>query len=460
MGRERVIVIGGGVGGYPAALRAARLGAEVTLIEREKIGGVCLNNGCIPTKVFLHSASIYREIKTASVFGLEIEKLEIDFKKLLARKKAVVDRLTGGVASLLKNKNVKVLKGTASFTDSKSIRILETGEVLTGDKFILATGSIPAKLSIGESEDVTLLTSDDLLNTESLPHSLLIIGGGYIGVELGQFFSRMGVKVSIVEMLNRIIPTEDEEISRALEGFLSKEGIRIFTQAKVEKIKRKGKNKRVIFSIPEGKKEIVASEVAQTVGRRPHYLGMNIEKIGLKTEMGRISVNDRMETNIPRIYAVGDVTGGIMLAHVAMAEGECAARNALGYPSSISYLAVPRCIYTSPEVACVGLTEKEAIKERGEVQVSRFPFHAVGKAALTEDTEGMIKIVAGRKYGEILGVHIIGPHATELIGEAVLAMEMEVTVEELAHIIHPHPTLSEGMGEAAMLLSGGALHLP
>jgi dihydrolipoamide dehydrogenase len=460
MGKERVVVIGGGVGGYPAALRAARLGAEVTLIERERIGGVCLNKGCIPTKVFLHSASLYTDIKKASLFGLNTGRLEIDFNKLLARKKAVVDRLTGGVASLLKNKNVKVLKGTASFTDSKSIRIEETGEVLKGDKFILATGSIPARLSIDGGETVPLLTSDDLLNIESLPSTLLIIGGGYIGVELGQFFSRMGVEVSIVEMLDRIIPTEDQEISQALEGFLSKEGMHIHTQAKVEKIRKDGKNKAVTFSTPEGKKEMMASEIAQTVGRRPYYSGTNIEKIGLKTESGRITVNDRMETSIPHIYAVGDVIGGIMLAHVAMAEGECAARNAMGIPSTLSYLAVPRCIYTSPEVACVGLTEKEARNQKGEVQVSRFPFHAVGKASLTEDLEGMIKIVAGKKYGEILGVHIIGPHATELIAEAVLAIEMEVTVEELAHIIHAHPTLSEGMGEAAMLLSGGALHLP
>jgi len=460
MNGKRVIVIGGGVGGYPAALCASRLGANVTLIEREKIGGVCLNKGCIPTKVLLHSASILREIKRASLFGLNTEKIEIDLHRLLDRKKTIVDRLTGGVTSLLKNKNVKVLKGTASFTDSKSVRIAETGEVLTGDKFILATGSIPATLSIGGSENISLLTSDDLLNMDFFPTSLLIIGGGYIGVELGQFYSRMGVKVSILEMLDRIIPTEDEEISRALEGFLSKEGITIFTQAKIEKITKDGKDKRVIFLTPEGAKEIRTSEVAQTVGRRPHYSGMNVDKIGLKREMGRITVNDRMETNIPHIYAVGDVTGGIMLAHVAMAEGECAARNALGYPSSVSSLAIPRCIFTSPEVASVGLTEKEAIREKGEVQVSCFPFHAVGKASLIEETEGMIKIVAGKKYGEILGFHIIGPHATELISEAVLAIEMEVTVDELAHIIHPHPTLSEGLGEAAMVLSGGALHLP
>ena len=460
MERERVVVVGGGVGGYAAALRAARLRAEVTLVEKEKIGGVCLNKGCIPTKILLHSASLYTEVKRASIFGLDAEKLNIDFSRILARKKTIVDKLTGGVASLLKNKKVRVVNGTAVFADSKSMKILETGEVLTGDKFILATGSIPARLSIDGSDKVPLLTSDELLNMETLPDSLLIIGGGYIGVELGQFFSRMGVRVSIVEMLDRIVPTEDEEISRALEAALSKEGISIFTRTAVEKIKMSGKDRKVILSTPEGKKEITASEVAQTVGRRPHYLDMNIEAIGLRTEKGRIAVNDRMQTGIPHIYAVGDVTGGIMLAHVAMAEAECAARNALGHPASVSYKAVPRCIYTSPEVGCVGLTEKKAVEEKGEVQVSRFPLHAVGKALLMEEAEGMIKIVADKKYGEILGVHIIGPHATELIAEAVLAMELEATVEELAHTIHPHPTVSEGMGEAAMMLSGGALHLP
>ena len=460
MRSEQVIVVGGGVGGYPAALRAARLGADVTLIEKDRMGGVCLNRGCIPTKVFLHSASLYEEVKRASLFGLTAEKLKIDYNGLLARKNTIVNRLTAGVASLLKNKKVKVLKGTAAFTDSNTMKIVETGKVVAGDKFILATGSIPAQLSFPGSADIPLLTSDDLLNMESLPSSLLIIGGGYIGVELGQFYSRMGVKVSIVEMTDRIIPTEDEEISRALEASLSKEGVAILTETTVEKIEKVRNDKKIILSAPGGKKEIITSEVAQSVGRRPHYAGMNIEKIGLETQMGRIKANDKMQTNIPHIYAAGDVTGGILLAHVAMAEGDCAARNALGYLSPLSYRAVPRCIYTSPEVACVGLTEKNAINERGAVQVSRFPFHAIGKASLMEQTEGMIKIVADKQYGEVLGVHIIGPHATELIAEAVLAMELEVTVEELAHTIHPHPTLSEGIGEAAMLLSGGALHLP
>lgn len=460
MSRERVIVVGGGVGGYPAALRAARLGADVTLVEKEKIGGVCLNKGCIPTKTFLHSASLYQEIQRASLFGLTTENLAIDMSRVLARKNSIVDRLTSGVASLLKSKKVKVVTGTAAFTDAKNMKVLETGEVVTGDKFILATGSTPARLSIEGSQHVPILTSDDLLNVESLPGSLVIIGGGYIGVELGQFYSRMGVTVSIVEMLNRIIPTEDEEIARALQAALSKEGISILTETTVEQIEKNGKNKRLVLSGPDGKKEIITEEVAQSVGRRPYYQGMNIEKIGLKTENGRITVNDRMQTNIPHIYAVGDVIGGIMLAHVAMAEGECAARNAMGFPSSLSYRAVPRCIYTSPEVACVGLTEKDAVEAHGEVLVSRFPFHAIGKAALIDGTDGMVKIVADKTFGEILGVHLIGPHATELIAEAVLAIEMEATVEELAHTIHPHPTLSEGLGEAAMLLSGGALHLP
>lgn len=460
MSKERVIVVGGGVGGYPAALRAARLGADVTLVEKERIGGVCLNKGCIPTKTFLHSASIYQEVKRGSVFGLATEKLTIDFRRVLARKKTVVDRLTAGVTNLLKSKRISVVNGTAAFRDASSLEILETGEVISGDKFILATGSIPAQVSFDGSKNVPLFTSDDLLDMNSLPESLLLIGGGYIGVELGQFFSRMGVKVYIVEMLNRIIPTEDEEMSQALEGCLAKEGIAILTQTTVEKIEKDRKDTKVILSTPEGKKEIVASEVAQSVGRRPHYVGMNVEKIGLSIERGKISVNDRMPTNIPHIYAAGDVTGGIMLAHVAMVEGECAARNALGHPHGISHRAVPRCIYTSPEVACVGLTEQDAMQQRGAVQVSRFPFYAIGKALLMEETQGMVKIVADKKHGEILGVHIIGPHATELIAEAVLAMEMEVTVEELAHTIHPHPTLSEGLGEAAMLLSGGALHLP
>jgi len=460
MKRISVTVVGGGVGGYSAALRAARLGADVTLIEKENLGGVCLNKGCIPSKVLLHSASIYHEVKRASLFGLSTEKLKIDLSAVLVRKKAVVERLRAGVASLLRNGNIKVVRGTAAFSDANTMTILETGEVLSADKFILATGSVPVRLSIEGSDEVGLLTSDDLLSPESLPASLLIIGGGYIGVELGQFYSRLGVNVTIVEMQDRIISTEDEEISRALEASLSKEGMSIFTSSAAEKIGKDGENKNVTISCPDGKKKILAAQVAQTVGRKPDYLDLNIDKACLKAEMGRIRVDETMRTNVPHIYAVGDVTGGIMLAHVAMAEGECAARNAMGHSSVVSYRAVPRCVYTSPEIACVGLSERSAIEQTGDVEVSRFPLHASSRASITEETGGMVKIVASKKHGEVLGVHIIGPHATELIAEAAFAMEMEATVEELANTIHPHPTLSEALREAAMVLSGGATHLP
>ncbi|MDQ7783912.1 MAG: dihydrolipoyl dehydrogenase [Desulfomonilaceae bacterium] len=460
MNKERVLVVGGGVGGYPAALRAARLGANVTLIEKEKIGGVCLNKGCIPTKVLLHCASLYEEFKRASIFGLITDEVRIDYGKVSARKNAIVARLAAGVKSLLNAKNVSMITGTAVFRDSNRLEILETGEVLTGDKIILATGSVPAQLPVSGNNDIRLLTSDDLLTLEEPSRSLLIVGGGYIGVELGQFFGRMGVDVTIVEMLDRVVPTEDAEIGKALEASLSKEGIKILTRTTVKSIEKSGGDKKVILAAPDGVKEIVVSEVAQTIGRRPNCSGMNVERIGLRTEMGRIPVNDKMQTNVPHVYAVGDVIGGIMLAHVAMAEGECAARNAMGVPNSMSYRAVPRCVYTSPEVACVGLTEQAAVESRGAVQIGRFPLHAVGKAALEEQTDGMIKIVADKRHDEVLGVHIIGPHATELIAEAVLAIEMEATVEELAHAIHPHPTVSEGIGEAAMMLAGGAVHLP
>jgi len=459
MGPPRLMVIGGGVAGYPAALRAARLGAEVTLIEKKNLGGVCLNQGCIPTKVFLHTASIFWEMKRASLFGVNIHKGEVDFPVLLERKKKVIDRLRAGVESLLKSKRVKVVQGTASFVEPRKVKIQETGEVLSADKMIIATGSVPSRIPIPGGEKISLLTSDDLLEVKSLPPSLVIIGGGYIGVEFGQFFSRLGTRVSIIEVLDRLIPTEDSEISQGMRKILEKEGIQIFTESRVEKILVTGEEKKVVFSSPAGSYEVQAREVALTVGREPFMAGLGWERIGLKTEKGRIVVNERMETNIPHLYAAGDVTGGLMLAHKAMAEGERAAWNALGIPSASGRAAIPRCVYTSPEVACVGLTEEQA-REKEEIQVSRFPFRAVGKASLMEETEGMIKIVAGRRHGEILGVHILGPHATDLISEASLAMELEATVEELAQTIHPHPTLAEGMGEAAMLLRGGAIHLP
>lgn len=457
---EKVVVIGGGVGGYAAALRASRLGARVTLIEKEKIGGVCLNKGCIPTKVLLHSSSLLHEIRRADLFGLDVGGVAVDYGRIQARKNEVVEKLTGGVAGLLRAGKVRLIEGTATFADAGTVRIEGSGETVPADRVIVATGSVPARLAIPGSDTVAMLTSDDLLALDAVPESLIMVGGGYIGVELGQFFARMGTRVTIVEMRKAIVPTEDADIARTLAASLSREGIAILTGASVEKVEKAGGANKVTLKTSAGRREIEAAEIAQTVGRTPNFRGLGLERIGVTCANGAIAVNERMQTSVPHIYAVGDVTGGILLAHVAMAEAECAAANALGRQAAMSYRAVPRCIYTAPEIGCVGLTEEQVRAERGEVRVSRFPLRATGKALLMGKPDGMIKIVADSVHGEILGVHIIGPHATEMIAESVLAIGMECTVEELAHAIHPHPTVSEGIGEAAMMLAGGALHLP
>lgn len=455
----KIIVIGGGVAGYPAALRAARLGAQVVLIERDKLGGVCLNWGCVPTKALLQSAEVYSTVKRASTFGVKAEKISIDFPAMMRRKEGVVRQLTTGIEKLLKDKKVEIIRGTATFSDQKTLKIMETGQIIQGDKVIIATGSVPIRPDIGGIDGPHVMTSNDILSAMSLPKSVLIIGGGYIGVELGQLLSRLGVRVIIVEILSRILPTEDEDVGEALKKRLEDEGITIYISSTVEKVEPGKEMAAVTYSTPEEKKTVRVEKVIVTVGRRPYTEGLGLEKIGIKVDNDRIIVNNRMKTNIPGIYAIGDAVGGIMLAHMAMVEGECAARNAMGIDSEIDYGVVPRCIYTFPEIGAVGMTEREA-QERYPITVSRFPLHANSKANILGETHGMVKIIAEEEDGEILGVHIVGPNATDLISEAVFAMEMEATVEELAHTIHPHPTLSEAFGEAAQVLSGGAIHLP
>jgi dihydrolipoamide dehydrogenase len=456
---KKIIVIGGGIGGYPAALRAARLGAQVVLIERDKLGGVCLNWGCVPTKTLLQSAEIYSTVKRAPSFGVKAESISIDFAAMMRRKEGVVRQLTSGVEKLLKDKKVEIIRGTATFSDQKTIKIMETGKIIQGDKVIIATGSVPTKPDIPGIDGPNIMTSDDILSTKSLPKGVLIIGGGYIGVELGQLLSRLGVRVTIVEILSHTVPREDEDVGEALKKRLQEEGIDIYTNSTVEKIEPGKKIATVTYATPEGKKTVRVEKVILASGRRPYAEGLGLEKIGVRVDKDGIIVNNRMETNIPGIYAIGDSIGGIMLAHMAMAEGEYAARNAMGISSEIDYAAVPRCIYSFPEIGAVGMTEGEA-RERYNVKVSRFPLHANSKANILGETHGMVKIIAEEEEGDILGVHIYSPHATDLISEAVFAMEMEATAEELAHVIHPHPTLSEALGEAAQILSGGAIHLP
>ena len=455
----KVTIIGGGVGGYPAAIKAARMGAEVTLIEKDRLGGTCLNRGCIPTKALLHAGEVVHTIQEAGTFGIKCNDYQVDFKAVMKRKSSVVNQLRQGVEGLLKAKKIRIIQGTAELRDTETVQIRETGEKLKSDRILIASGSRPGRISFTGSNGPDVLDSDQVLALKNLPESVVIIGGGVIGVEFAQIFHRLGARVTIIELMDTLVPGTDKEIAQSLEKSIVDSGIDVMTQASVQKISRNKGTCTVHCMLGDQKKTATGKKVILAVGRRPELTDLGAERIGLALENGSLVVNDRMETNIPHIYAAGDVTGGIMLAHVATAESECAVTNALGEESRIHYKAIPSCIYTAPEVASVGLTE-EAARERFDIEVGRFPLYGCGKALVINQTQGMVKIISEKKYGEVLGVHIIGPRATDLIAEAVLGMSMEMTVEELAHAVHPHPTVSEAIMESALSLCGGAIHMP
>jgi len=457
--KKRVTVIGGGVGGYPAAIIASRLGAEVTLIEKDQVGGICLNWGCIPTKSLLQSCQVIRTIEDAETFGITCEGHGFDFKKIMERKNSVVTQLRNGVEKLLEAKKVRVIKGTAALVGPSTVKVAETQEEIKSDNIIIATGSTPQKLDIEGADGPHIWDSNDFLKMKKLPKSVTIIGGGFIGVEFAQILKSLNVDVTILEVMDNLVPGLDKEIALALQKSIVDEGIKVFTNARVEKIAYgRGKNS-VSFLCEDKTHKSAAEKVIFSVGRKPDLAWLDLDRMDLAQAKGALVVNERMETNIPGIYAVGDVVGGVMLAHVAIAEGECAARNAMGQQSTVSYRAIPSCIYTSPEVGSVGLNEEEA-RKGFDIEVGRFSFHGCGKALILNQTYGMVKIISERGSGTVLGVHIIGPHATDMIAEAVLGMSMKMTIEKLADCIHPHPTLSDAVMESAMSLCGGAIHMP
>jgi dihydrolipoamide dehydrogenase len=455
----RIVIIGGGVAGYPAAIRASHMGADVTLIERDALGGTCLNWGCVPTKALLQVASVVRTVKSADLFGIRCHGYEVDFGAVMNRKDAVVSRLTRGVGALLKARKINVVQGTASFVDSKTVQVNETGENIRADAILIATGSKPCRIPVEGINGPDVMDSNQVLSMTSLPTSVVVIGGGVIGVEFAQFLAAMGTRVTILELTPGLVPGVDRELASLLEKRTIMSGIEIVTGAAVRGIVRTGKENVVTYTVGDKTATASADKVILTVGRRPDFSLIDVDRVGVRHENGAIIVDEHMQTNVPGIYAAGDVVGGIMLAHLASAEGECAVANALGRQSAMSYRAVPSCIYTSPEVASVGLTEEQARQTR-DVRVGRFPFRANGKAVVLNELEGMAKIVSDGTSGEVLGVHIIGPHATDLIAEAVLGIRKGMTAADFAHTIHPHPTLSEVIMEAAMTLTGGAIHLP
>jgi len=457
-----VVVVGGGPAGYVAAIRASQLDGKVILIEKDSLGGTCLNRGCVPTKALLHSVGVLESARKGKGCGVDVGDIIIDFAKMMSHKDTVVKTLVSGVQYLMKSNAIEVIKGTGRLISPTEVEV-DSGqkESVRGDRIILTPGSIPSVVPIPGVDGSGVITSDDALRLTEIPQSLLVIGGGAIGVEFATIFAKLGTEVTIVEMLPQIIPTEDLELAKSLKGVLEREGIKIFTGAQVGRIEDDSEgDKLVTVNTGEGEQKLTAELVLVAVGRKPSLEGLGLEGVGIKTERGSIIVNDRMETGVPGIYAAGDAVGGILLAHVASAEGEVAAENALGKDSVMDYRVVPRCIYTMPEIAAVGLTESQAKEEGLDLKVGRFPFSANSKALISGQRDGFVKVLSDAGSGEIYGVHIFGPRATELISEATLAMGMEATVAEISSTIHAHPTLSEAVREAALDAEGMAVHMP
>jgi dihydrolipoamide dehydrogenase len=456
-----VIVIGGGPGGYVAAIRAAQLGAKVLLIEKDELGGTCLHRGCIPTKAMLSDAKLYDHVKSSSVF--KTEGLRVDMKELLLRKNEVVKRLAAGVQFLIKDNGISFSQGMAKFLDAKTIEVesQKGKEQFKGQKIIIATGSVSAQIPNVPIDGKTILTSTEMLNLSSIPKDLLIIGGGVIGVEFACLFNGLGSKVTVIEMLPEIISTEDGEVIRGLATLLKKRKIEIHTETRVKEAKGKKGRSEVVTIDKEGKKILFQAEkTLVAVGRSPYTEGLQLDKIQIGMNGKFIKVNEKMETSLPGIYAIGDVTGRQMLAHKASAEGIVAAENTLGRQSKVDYSKIPNCIYTFPEVASIGLTEKQA-KEKGvQVLIGRFPFQSNGRALATGDSEGFVKVIVEKDLGQIIGVHILGEHATDLIGGPALALALEATAEEMGKTTQPHPTLTEAISEAALDAIKEAIHLP
>ena len=462
MEERAIVIIGGGPAGYVAAIRASQLGGKATLIENDALGGTCLNRGCIPSKSLLHSVELLQSIKNAGQHGISTSEISIDFAKMQARKNRIIATHVAGVQSLLKGNKVEIIKGRAKLAPSMMVEITaEQGQKqgVRAKKVILATGSKPMVLPIpGAGSTSGIINAESILNLESIPESLLMIGGGVIGVEMGTILARLGCKVTIVEMMPHILPIEDAEVTAILARALKDDGIQAYEGTKASRIDDANGKKLVTIANDDSEQKLEVEVVAIGVGYEPNIDGLGLEETGVVFNKSGIQVNERMETSVPNIYAAGDAIGGLMLAYVAMEEGVVAAENAMGKSSTIDYQAVPRCTFTLPELASVGLTEEEAITQGYEIQIGKFPFAANSMATILGERRGLVKIISDKKYGQIVGVHIIGPRATELITEVTLAMKLDATPQELITTIHAHPSLSEAIREAALDITGAAIH--
>jgi dihydrolipoamide dehydrogenase len=465
--RFDLVVIGAGPGGYVAAIRAAQLGKKVACVEKrpgKALGGTCLNVGCIPSKALLDSSEFYTQARHhAAKLGVKLPKVELDLGTMLKRKDEVVKNLTGGVAGLFKKYGVTPVYGTAKLLSPGKVEVGgQDGKATTleANAILLATGSEPATLPSLPIDGKYVVTSTEALNFETVPEHLIVVGAGYIGLELGSVWSRLGSKVTVLEFLPRILPLTDAEIAGMVKKSLEKQGLTFHLEAKVTGAKVEKGKVTVVAQTKDGDLKFEGDRVLVATGRRPLTQGLGLEEAGVKLDKGKVVVDDKFQTNVPGVYAIGDLIHGPMLAHKASEEGIALAEQLAGQPAHVNYDAIPSVIYIWPEVASVGKTEEELKQEGKEYRVGKFPFLASGRARCMDETEGVVKVLADAQTDRLLGVHIFGPRASDMIAEAVTTMEFVGSAEDIARIVHAHPTLSESLGEAARAAYfGKAIHI-
>ncbi len=461
MAKFDIAVLGGGPGGYVAAIRAAQLGKKVAIIDKDRLGGICLNWGCIPTKALLKNAEIFHYIKNADQYGIHIPKYTVDFGATINRSRAVADQLSKGIAFLMKKNNITHIEGNGILTSATTIAVTKgkKKESVTAEKIILATGGRPRSFPGMELDGERIIAYKEAMILEKIPKKMIIIGSGAIGVEFAYFYNEYGTEIHLVEMLPRIVPVEDEAVAKELARNFKKAGIKIYTETKVSKISAL-KTKVKVHLERKGKKETLAGDIALVaVGVTGNIEHIGLEDVGVATDKGAIIINEFNQTSVPNIYAIGDVTGPPWLAHVASAQGHVAAEHAAGQDTTpVNYSNIPGCTYCQPQVASIGLTEAAAKEKGHDVKIGKFDFKGSGKAMATGATSGFVKLVFDSKYGELLGAHIIGSEATEMIAELGMAKALECTWHELGATVHAHPTLSEAVMEAALDAMGLGVH--
>ncbi len=459
-----LIVIGSGPGGYVAAIRASQLGMKAVVVEKAEIGGICLNWGCIPTKALLKSAQVFNYMKHANDYGIAVEaEVKPDLEKIVARSRGVADSMSKGVQFLFKKNKIEQIAGYGRLVDNQTVSVTdkEGKETrITAKNIILATGARSKELPNLRQDGVKIISYRDALALSRQPQSLVVVGSGAIGSEFAHFYNSIGTKVTLVEFLPNIVPLEDEEVSKQLERSFKKAGMEVMTSSTVESVDTSGKLCQVIIKTTKGTEKREAEIVLSAVGITPNLEDLGLEKLGIVVENGKVKVDTFYQTNVKGVYAIGDIVAGPALAHVASAEGiACVEKIAGKNPEPVNYRNIPGCTYTSPEIASVGFTEKAAKEAGFDIKVGKFPYTASGKASAAGNKDGFVKLIFDTKYGELLGAHLIGDNVTEMIAELVVARKLETTGHELIKAIHPHPTMSEAIMEAAAAAYGEVIHI-